>query len=277
MVSVGCCTGRRHSPDLTRRPCTTMARACRRTTPKQRSGTRGAAAQGHALAQHNIGAMYSIGEGVPVDHVEAVKWYRMAAEQGLARPQYNLGVMYSEGWVVPQGTMPKRRSGIGWLPSRADAKAQYNLGVMYDNGFGVPQDYAEALKWYRLAAGKGQTAPPSTISASMYGMGHGVSQDDVQALKWLNLAVTNGDKNATEMRDAIAARMTPAQIAKGAEARPRVDGGVREAEEEVRVETPVTDAPRSKPSPRLPTDRDSPVTADDRAWYRSSNRSPSSR
>ena len=27
--------------------------------------------------------------------------------------------------------------------------------VMYDNGKGVPQDYAEAVKWYRLAAEQG--------------------------------------------------------------------------------------------------------------------------
>ena len=27
--------------------------------------------------------------------------------------------------------------------------------VMYDNGEGVPQDYAEAVKWYRLAAEQG--------------------------------------------------------------------------------------------------------------------------
>ncbi len=26
---------------------------------------------------------------------------------------------------------------------------------MYDNGQGVPQDYAEAVKWYRLAAEQG--------------------------------------------------------------------------------------------------------------------------
>ena len=26
---------------------------------------------------------------------------------------------------------------------------------MYDNGHGVPQDYAEARKWYRLAADQG--------------------------------------------------------------------------------------------------------------------------
>ena len=41
-----------------------------------------------------------------------------------------------------------------WKPlaEAGDVDAQYNLGIMYDNGYGVPQDYAEAVKWYRLAA-----------------------------------------------------------------------------------------------------------------------------
>ena len=38
------------------------------------------------------------------------------------------------------------------LASLEYAAAQNNLGFMYANGQGVAQDYAEALKWYRLAA-----------------------------------------------------------------------------------------------------------------------------
>ena len=38
------------------------------------------------------------------------------------------------------------------LAEQGNATAQYRLGVMYDGGFGVAQDYAEAMKWYRLAA-----------------------------------------------------------------------------------------------------------------------------
>ena len=38
------------------------------------------------------------------------------------------------------------------LAEQGSASAQYRLGVMYDGGFGVAQDYAEAEKWYRLAA-----------------------------------------------------------------------------------------------------------------------------
>ena len=33
--------------------------------------------------------------------------------------------------------------------------AQYNLGNKYDNGTGVAQNYAEAARWYRLAAEQG--------------------------------------------------------------------------------------------------------------------------
>ena len=38
------------------------------------------------------------------------------------------------------------------LADHGFASAQTNLGVMYENGEGVPQNDAEALKWYRLAA-----------------------------------------------------------------------------------------------------------------------------
>ena len=31
-------------------------------------------------------------------------------------------------------------------------KAQFNLGVAYGKGEGVPKDYAESMKWYRMAA-----------------------------------------------------------------------------------------------------------------------------
>lgn len=37
------------------------------------------------------------------------------------------------------------------LAEQGDATAQTWLGVMYDEGKGVPQDYAEAVRWYRLA------------------------------------------------------------------------------------------------------------------------------
>ena len=38
------------------------------------------------------------------------------------------------------------------LAEQGDASAQFNLGFMYGTGQGVSQDYAEAARWFRLAA-----------------------------------------------------------------------------------------------------------------------------
>jgi TPR repeat protein len=57
---------------------------------------------GDAEAQFDLGFMYYEGEGVPEDHAEAVRWYRLAADQGLAEAQFNLGLMYGNGEGVPQ-------------------------------------------------------------------------------------------------------------------------------------------------------------------------------
>jgi len=65
-----------------------------------------------------MGAMYSMGQGVPKDNGEAVKWFLKAADQELA-------------------------------------EAQYDLGVMYSIGQGVPKDYVQAYMWFDLAGEQG--------------------------------------------------------------------------------------------------------------------------
>ncbi len=121
-----------------------------------------------------------LGQSMPQDYAQAMKWYRKAAEQG-------------------------------------DARAQFNLGVMYDKGQGVPQDYAQAMKWYRKAAEQSDAGAQNNLSR-MYGLGLGVPRDYVEAHKWANLVAANGTDAetryiATKMQDALASKMTPAQIA----------------------------------------------------------------
>lgn len=50
-----------------------------------------AADAGNADARNILGAIYENGQGVPVDEVEAKRWYRLAAYQGHAKAQANLG------------------------------------------------------------------------------------------------------------------------------------------------------------------------------------------
>ena len=131
---------------------------------------------GNVVAQYNLGIMYTNGQGVPQDHKEAVKWFRLAAEQG-------------------------------------DVDAQYNLAIKYDNGDGVPQDYKEAMKWYRLAADQGYAQAQSNLG-TMYEYGDGVLQDNTMAHMWYNIASFNGNEMAGGYRDERAGLMTSADISK---------------------------------------------------------------
>jgi TPR repeat protein len=56
-----------------------------------------AAAQGHAYAQYNLGAMHDRGEGGPQDFAEARRLWGLAAAQGHAGAQYSLGRMHHRG------------------------------------------------------------------------------------------------------------------------------------------------------------------------------------
>ena len=109
-----------------------------------------------------------------------------------------------------------------WRPLAAEgnAEAQTLLGALYWSGEGVPRDHAEAAKWYLRAAEKGYAWAQNNIGF-MLGFGEGTPpRDDVQAYKWLTLATErytakNKDRldQAIKDRAALAARMTPAQIA----------------------------------------------------------------
>ena len=57
---------------------------------------------------------------------------------------------------------------------------------MYYNGEGVPHDYAEAVKWYRLAAAQGDAVAQYNLGV-MYDNGKGVPQDHAKAMKWYRL------------------------------------------------------------------------------------------
>ena len=88
---------------------------------------------------------------------------------------------------------------------------------MYSDGQGVPQNYVEAMRWYTKAAEQGEAIAQNNLGV-MYSDGQGVPQDYVRAHMWINLAAAArsvpelGDK-AVHGRDAVATKMTPAQIA----------------------------------------------------------------
>lgn len=202
---------------------------------------------GEAEAQYILGAMYSLGRGVPRDDVQAAAWFRKAAEQGLAAGQTALGGWYYEGRGVPRDDM----QAVAWLRKAAEqgeALAQGFLGAMYGAGRGVPQDDVQAVAWYRKAAeqgvaqaqfdlgiryAEGRGVPQNDVQAAawlrqaaeqglahaqvmlgiMYAQGRGVLKDLVQAHKWFNLAAARGNEGASRLRDKTAKRLNPSQLA----------------------------------------------------------------
>ena len=126
---------------------------------------RQAAEQGDVEAQYNLGVLYGMGRGVPLDDAEAVRWYRLAAEQG-------------------------------------EAAAQHNLGASYDFGRGVIEDADEAVRWYRLAAAQGVASTQHHLGV-VYNNGDGVSKDDVLAYMWFYVAAANGHVAAMRWSDSL--------------------------------------------------------------------------
>ena len=118
--------------------------------------------------------------------------------------------MYANG----QGVSQDFAEAVKWTRLAADqgnAWAQHNMGVIYANGWGVPEDHAEAVKWYRLAAEQGHDFAQFSLG-NMYRLGQCVPQDNVQAYKWFDLSASR-NVGAFVNRDRVAAKMTPAQIA----------------------------------------------------------------
>lgn len=107
---------------------------------------------------------------------------------------------------------------IRTLAEQGDAEAQFALGTMYRDGQGVEQDYAEALRWWNSAADLG-LADAQFALGNIYAGGAGIPQDDVLAYKWYDIVASRSEEDwlhaiAGSNRDALAARMSPEDIAK---------------------------------------------------------------
>ena len=135
-----------------------------------------AAIKGNPVAQHRLGVMYVMGQGVEQDLAEATRWFRKAAEQG-------------------QG------------------ESEYSMGLRYLWGQSVAQDDQEAARWLKLAADQG-VAPAAAALKNRYANGEGVPRDLVEACKWGIVArdqndPTTSDLNLTDLED----KLTPGQLA----------------------------------------------------------------
>jgi TPR repeat protein len=108
------------------------------------------------------------------DYLTALQLWRPLADQGIALAQINLGFMYSKGEGVVQNDVEAVKL-FQRAADKGNAEAQGLLGVSYARGLGVPKDAAEASKWFHKAAANGDVVSQSYLNGT-YRSSHGSSQ-----------------------------------------------------------------------------------------------------
>ncbi len=171
-----------------------------------------AANNGDEVAQYELGQRYANGDGVAADPAQAAYWYGQAADQGLAIAQYRLATLYEKGRGVPKDD-GKARGLYEKAAMQGNVKAMHNLAVIYAEGRGTRQDFSTAARWFSEAAEFGLGDSQYNL-AVLQERGLGVKQDLSSAYKWLSIAAKDGDRGAAQRRDALAAKLDAAALAK---------------------------------------------------------------
>lgn len=105
--------------------------------------------------QYLVAENFEYGHDVDRNYNQAARWYYRAAERGHSDAQCKIGVCYLEGRGVARKDYAEALKWLKLSAAQGNSSAEYYMGEMYENGYGVPKDKEEAIRWYRLAAGKG--------------------------------------------------------------------------------------------------------------------------
>lgn len=213
---------------------------------------------GDAHAQHGLGMLYELGQGVPnPDAKAAADWYEKAAAQNYAPAINNLARLYADGRGVNQDL-----SRAIELWSRAaeagNVTARFNLGLQYASGSGVAKDPKKAAA-YLLQAAEGGLAEAQFAIAGFYRDGTGVEKDMKAARLWYNRAATAGFESArAELVALDKPAVSSAPAVDNADATPPDPAGEQQSQ------APKTETPPQPESPETKT-AEKPVEAQPQA------------
>ncbi|MFI5236445.1 MAG: tetratricopeptide repeat protein, partial [Ignavibacteriales bacterium] len=106
---------------------------------------------GDALAQHELGLRYLLGEGTPADTSAAVYWIKKAADQNLTSAKYNYAIFLINGIGVAWDPY----SAFKYFKSAANdgmVQAQYVVGILYTDNLTVKRNWNMAYYWIKKAS-----------------------------------------------------------------------------------------------------------------------------
>jgi TPR repeat protein len=138
------------------------------------------AERGNTKVEFSLARSLLLAADAREDPAETYGWLQKSAGRGDAKARFLIATFYGAGsnpqrgdaqasaWL--RGTADQLKNGVAAygrgdfgnalklltpLATFGDASAQGKLGEIYEKGNGVPRDFAETLKWYRLASEQG--------------------------------------------------------------------------------------------------------------------------
>lgn len=146
-----------------------------------------------AVAYYETAEDYYNGRnGKEKDLKKAVTYYKKAAALEHIEACYKLGDCYFGGYGVKSSP---ELAGKWWhkAANAGHCKAQFECGIRNY----LLQDYAQAAKWFRMAAEQGDPEAQHSLGC-IYEAGEDVGEDFEEAEKWYSKAAEQGHKQAIE-------------------------------------------------------------------------------
>lgn len=186
------------------------------------------AEKGDPAAQLLAAEIYARGMGVPVNPVEAARWYGRAAEQGVTEAQFRYGAMLLQGKHIPRDKAkaeklmqaaaeagnPMAQYNYGqlmmvnhpgetgldiafpWFEKAAQARladGEYAVSQIYANGtLKIPRDEKKARTFLERAAKQNYDTAQLDL-ATWYIEGRGGPRDYLAGFRWMHRAAMTGN------------------------------------------------------------------------------------
>jgi TPR repeat protein len=144
--------------------CTLYGHGCREDALAALRLARESEAAGSSYGKYMLGKMYRNGSAGLRHNLEvAAELYHAAAAQGLAEAQFSLGLMQQQGLMQPAGSPSARRHdhALRWYKlaaARGQPSALHVIGTLCESGLGVEASTEQAIRWYVRACRAGDSS-----------------------------------------------------------------------------------------------------------------------
>jgi TPR repeat protein len=164
-----------------------------------------------AAAYMRVARMYDTGDELPMNSIEALKWYRKAADAGDAEAAVKVAslLLASGRRPTPDEYAESRQRCEG--AAKQYSPGAYCMALIYRRGTGVTRDLVEGARWLDRAAELGHPRAALELGEA-YWRGEGVKPDLLSAYMWIWLAYSSKVPGAEQDEQSLRKEMSSKQM-----------------------------------------------------------------